>query len=285
MKTDIEHEAGDLHIKSRRPFTLIEMLVVIAIIAILATLLLPALGSAKASASQTSCINNMRQLGQGMLMYLDDNNSVFAGCASGIIYGPQKPDWIYWRQPYTTFYDGTTNNLAGSPLEVDLGTKGTTNMFHCPMDRDNTQRLAAAAAGKSPYYFSYGFTSFDLDNGVNLGMTSVVQGGASPTFYPFRQSAVVAPANKIMAAEGVTSLLPNEAPPPSLINAAAGWSPCLTSGRWEPFQSQIYHTPTGINNYLTIRHNGYGDVTFADGHVQSVTWQFCTLSNNAAPTF
>jgi prepilin-type processing-associated H-X9-DG protein len=153
------------------------------------------------------------------------------------------------------------------------------------MDRDDTQRIAAAQAGRTPYSYSYGFTSFDLENGVNLGMTSIVQGGTTPRVYPFTQNSIVAPANKIMAAEGVTSLLANEAPPPSLINAAAHWSPCLTSGRWEPFQSSVYHTPTGINNYLTIRHGGKGDVAFADGHVESVAWQFGTLSNNVCPTF
>ena len=64
-----------------RGFTLIELMMTIAIIAILAALLLPALGKGKRLAQSTACLSNLRQIGVGLELYLQDSDQRLPFCA------------------------------------------------------------------------------------------------------------------------------------------------------------------------------------------------------------
>jgi prepilin-type processing-associated H-X9-DG protein/prepilin-type N-terminal cleavage/methylation domain-containing protein len=78
-------------------FTLVELLVVIAVVALLAALLLPTLGRSKNSAQVVQCASNLRQLGLASQMYWDDNNGAFFQWQLGATNGG-KLYWFGWLQ-------------------------------------------------------------------------------------------------------------------------------------------------------------------------------------------
>jgi prepilin-type N-terminal cleavage/methylation domain-containing protein/prepilin-type processing-associated H-X9-DG protein len=68
------------HRSSVRGFTLIELLVVIAIIAILAAILFPVFAKAREKARETACVNNLKQIGTGIIIYADDYDGLWPNC-------------------------------------------------------------------------------------------------------------------------------------------------------------------------------------------------------------
>lgn len=101
---------------ARRGFTLVELLVVIAIIAILAALILPSLGRAKASARQVACLNHVRQLAMAQIEYAQDNDG-FISRESFLTDGTTWNLWAQVRSPiaYDVWYNALANYLKEPP--------------------------------------------------------------------------------------------------------------------------------------------------------------------------
>lgn len=99
----------------RNAFTLIELLVVIAIIAILAAILFPVFAQAKAAAKKTSDASNLKQIGLGTLMYMNDNDDMFP---RGYYANPQNTSyWFTWREAVAPYIkNGQSYYSNGLPL-------------------------------------------------------------------------------------------------------------------------------------------------------------------------
>jgi prepilin-type N-terminal cleavage/methylation domain-containing protein len=181
-------------------FTLIELLVVIAIIAILAAMLLPALARAKRAAQMTKCCNNLKEIGFGLQMYLNDNLDTFppfdAPLGDGIrgtnfaaALGGQdpSPDWATWVQP-----------AANRHLTKYIPAPET---FHCPEDKGLDITSIGFPSTRPSCYSTIG-SSYELNGLIHSDIDFMLAQNPVNNLCGQKESWVPSPSRFIMMHEG-----------------------------------------------------------------------------------
>ncbi len=255
---------------ARRGFTLIELLVVIAIIAILAAMLLPALASAKRKAQQVGCLNNLKQLGLGFMLYVPDYGNVMPSDASHGA-GWHHEDWIYWQGGAGLLTPAVGGQISPPLVQGQIASvinwtstnvSSANSVFRCPGDLDNAGRNSMTIESWAPpYNYSYSLSQ----NGDGIHSNGVASTWIPGYWVPVKYTSIRHPSDLIMLAEEPSDTTAAEMPP-------GGPYKILDDGRWA----------AGVNT-ITLRHSGKGNITFADGHAQLELYTITQQPQNTDP--
>jgi prepilin-type N-terminal cleavage/methylation domain-containing protein/prepilin-type processing-associated H-X9-DG protein len=139
---------------SRKAFTLIELLTVIAIIGILAAIVISTVGSARRSAQRARCGSQLRQLGVAVALYKTENKSFyppsFSGAPSATL-DPSVPISSYWW-----WYSAISGSNTVSPLATAAGGVAPLHEIAiCPLNKTDVAQGAAGGLKGFPYVVNY----------------------------------------------------------------------------------------------------------------------------------
>ena len=182
--------------KSRTGFTLIELLVVIAIIAILAGLLVPALGKAKEKAKTTKCLSNQKQIGIAFMLYADDFKTYpphptwsTAGGKLGLSQGYASND------PNIADWDKRPLNQYAQAVEI----------YACPSDKGDAlhpENFVVQDAGVKETCFNYYGTSYLVQWASDVFRVKAVTSAPGSAVKPLTSAQIsVSPHNKLIQAD------------------------------------------------------------------------------------
>ena len=158
-------------LSQKKAFTLIELLVVIAIIAILAAILFPVFAQAREKARQTTCLSNLKQLGLGVMMYVQDYDETFptkevnAGLPGS---GPDvnRQDWAPygWREAIGAYVKNGITNYTWVSKDGIAKPWAQGGIWACP----SAPSQAREQYDSNPYMINYSQAADGSDKSLSL---------------------------------------------------------------------------------------------------------------------
>jgi len=257
MTTTLTRHGGDQRPPAKKwtpqaGFTLIELCVVIAIIAILAALLLPALSRAKGKSQAISCLNNNRQLGLAFNLYASDFREVIPG------WGFEFHDPDYASPADRRIQDGDSmgdvsffkTGLLWSYLRGDA-------VYRCPAWASRRLSASAAQSVWGPTSGGLPYWSYAENGQAGWSSQSPTTRSLDPAFWDINQT-------QLRSRPTETALL-METFNGDAYGEAAGYDNSMLV-----FSSTI--PPLSQDHLGTEWHSGVGTITFFDGHAVSMGW-------------
>ena len=219
---------------SRKAFTLVELLVVVAILSLLAALLAPTLRNAMDMSQRATCASQLRQLAVATRLYLTNNETAFPAHASGPVMSYYA--WAGKRGTEYTAQERFVNRYVTVLGKVNVDdNEGVFRVFRCPGDN-------GATAGRWPYdrqpslFDTFG-NSYFYNSGANDNLGMGLHGK--------RLNEVSSPAAVILANDYAFD--------------AFGWQAAVPGPVDVPFQHSYWHHATEL---------GWGNVAFVDAHIE-----------------
>jgi prepilin-type N-terminal cleavage/methylation domain-containing protein/prepilin-type processing-associated H-X9-DG protein len=276
---------------NRKAFTLIELLVVIAIIAILAAILFPVFAQAKMAAKRTSDLSNNKQIGLGVLMYVNDYDDtmplayVVPSCSSW--WTPQMIEWKDEISPYVKNGGEPYNNAQV------YTTPGNGGIFQCPISDANWSDVspiywgdpAALGPGDMTTRWARAY-ALNISAGVNESGGQELESYQCPGAGPAK--------NGIDGVSETTTVFSNPANTMMINNSriwySESWDQMMT------YQCSDLGLPEGQSPYSCIQstHNRNLNTVFYDGHAKNVPgaatlandmWDSITYENQQNPGY
>jgi prepilin-type N-terminal cleavage/methylation domain-containing protein/prepilin-type processing-associated H-X9-DG protein len=242
----------------RRAFTLVELLVVVAIIAVLAGLLLPAVARASGSGRQIFCQNNLRQLGIAWVVYAHDHDDRIAYNlgATDIKLMLDSGEHYNWANSLLNWEldASNTNELLNTQASLGPYLSASAPIFRCPSD--NVLSRVQRVAGWSHRSRTYSMNAMVGNAGeFTLGGTNV----NNPDYRQFMTL------SEIKAPSSIFAFIEEH---PHSINDGY----FLNKG----YSTEWYDLPASY-------HNGGANLSFSDGHAELRRWQRDSTKKPARP--